>query len=120
MDRYSLGKLNKDIAGYLMLLILAESDGNFDPREGVVVVEFLQREFPLGGNFESAAEILGMLQPEDYKEALLQLAEQFYADSNDFERKRFIEFALKLVQADEKLDALENQYVTMLFEAWDI
>lgn len=120
MDNYSLGSLNKDIAGYLILLILAEADGDFDPREGVVVVQFLQQEFPLGGNFESAAEIIGMLKPEDYESALLQLAEKFYADSTEYERKKFIEFAIKLVKADKELEPLENKFVTLLFDAWDI
>lgn len=112
--------LNKDVAGYLILLILAESDGDFDPREGAVIVDFLKEHFPLGGNMEEAAEIISVLQPDDYEDTFMDLAADFYADSTEEERKKFLLFALNLVKADEELAKSEDKMISKLFVAWDI
>ncbi len=111
---------NKDITGYLILSILAESDGNFDAREGSVIVDYINKNFPLGGNLESAAEELSRLEATQYEDKVLELAQDFYQESTDKERTEFLRFAMKLVRADDHVDDAENKLITKLFEAWDI
>ncbi|MCB0735134.1 MAG: TerB family tellurite resistance protein [Flavobacteriales bacterium] len=113
-------KFNKDVAGYEMLLLLAESDGDFDPREGETIIDFIQQKFPLGGNLDAAIENISSLSKDDFMPRIDELAEDFYSDSSEEERKEFLQFALQLVRADEKLAKEENMLITRLFEAWDI
>jgi uncharacterized tellurite resistance protein B-like protein len=111
---------NKDIAGYQILSLIAMLDGEFDPREGSVIVSYVEEHFPLGGNLESALEELSTTAKEDYPILLQQCAEDFYADSNEKERLSFIQFALKLMNADEIFDADENWALNNLYQYWDI
>lgn len=111
---------NKDVAGYLILNILAQIDGDFDPKEGKVIVEYVIQHFPLGGNLEDATEDLSKTAMEDYPILLQQCAEDFYADSNETERLELINFALKLQGADEKIDHNEDWLIDKLYQYWDI
>ena len=113
-------KFNKDITGYELLLILAEADGSFDPREGSVIIDFIKEQFPLGGNLDGAIENISQLNPADYPRRIDELAEDFYADSTEDDRKKFMQFALKLVRADDKLDEQENTLISRIFVAWDM
>lgn len=113
-------RFNKDLSGYMILMILAEADGDFDPREGTVVVDFIKSTFPLGSNLENAIEELSTLSPDQYEEELMMLAQDFYTESTQAERTDFLRFAMKLVRADETVAKEENMLITKLFEAWDI
>lgn len=113
-------QFNKDITGYLILSILAEADGDFDAREGSVIVDYINKNFPLGGNLELAAEELSSLNSDDYENKIVSLAQDFYAESNPEERTDFLRFAMKLVRADDQIADEENILITKLFEAWDI
>lgn len=112
--------LNKDIAGFHILSILSETDGDFNPAEGMVIVDYLQKQFPLGGNFDDEIEILSTLNREDYTTHLKRAAEAFYTESTAKERLDFIRFALQLIKADEKVAREEDKMISRLFEWWDI
>jgi uncharacterized tellurite resistance protein B-like protein len=111
---------NKDIAGYLILSILAAVDGEFDAREGKIIVDYIQNSFPIGGNFENALELLSTTPDEDYPLLFQKCAEDFYADSTEKERVNFLDFALKLVKADNNVDADESLMIGKLYQFWDI
>ncbi len=113
-------KFNKDVTGYELLLILAEADGNFDPREGSVIIDFIKKQFPLGGNLDAAIENIGNLSHEDFPNRIDELAEDFYAESTEAERKDFMQFALKVVRADDHLNEEENTLISRIFQAWDM
>lgn len=112
--------LNKDIAGFHILSILSETDGDFNPSEGLVIVDYLQKNFPLGGNFDEEIEILSTLDKNDYLPHFKKAAEAFYRESTSKERIDFLKFALKLIKADEKVAREEDKMITRLFEWWDI
>lgn len=116
----SYKRKNKDIAGYQILSILAEIDGDFDPREGKVIVEYVAEKFPFGGNLERANEELSTTSPDDYPVLLQQCAEDFYTDSTEEERLELINFALKVLLADEVVDESENKLLDTLYQYWDI
>ncbi|MFT4522159.1 MAG: putative tellurite resistance protein B-like protein [Bacteroidia bacterium] len=112
--------VNKDVAGYEILCMLAEVDGDFDPREGKVIVSYITKHFPLGGNLDLATERLSLVDPNQYSNRLAELAANFYNESSEKERTDFLRFAMKLVRADKEVAEEENMLVTKLFEAWDI
>ncbi|MFY0644949.1 MAG: TerB family tellurite resistance protein [Bacteroidia bacterium] len=111
---------NKDIAGYLILNILAEIDGDFNASEGSVIAEYVSESFPLGGNLENALEELSTLDQSNYPLLFQKCAEDFYADSTEKERLHFVDFAIKLINADEKIDQDENWMLNKLYQYWDL
>lgn len=115
-----MGRKNKDVAGYIILNILAEIDGDFDPAEGSVIADYVVETFPLGGNLENAMELISSTPAEDYPLLLRSCAEDFYVDSTEAERLHFIDFALKLINADDKIDSDENWLLNKLYMYWDI
>ena len=115
-----MSRKNKDIAGFQILNILAEIDGDFDPKEGRVIIDYVGQNFPFGGNLEDALEELSITSHEDYPILLQKCAEDFYADSTDKERLELIDFAIKLIKADDKIDDDENLLVNKLYQYWDL
>ncbi len=113
-------RFNKDVSGYLMLSILAEADGDFDAREGTVIIDYIKKTFPFGSNLETAADELSNLSPDKYEEELKMLAQDFYTESTAEERTDFLRFAMQLVRADNEVSNEENKMITRLFEAWDV
>ncbi len=111
---------NKDVAGYQILYILAMVDGDFDPREGRVINDFIEQAFPLGGNLKSALEELLNMKADDYPILLQQCSEDFYADSIEKERIEFLDFALRIISADKNIDPDENWMINKLYQDWDI
>ena len=111
---------NKDVAGYLILNILAEIDGDFNADEGQVIADYIQESFPLGGNLEHSLEELSTTANEDYPILFQKCAEDFYADSTEEERVHFLQFALKLISADQNIDTEENWLVNKLYQYWDL
>ncbi len=115
-----MNRKNKDISGFQILNILAEIDGYFDPKEGSIIVDYVAKNFPFGGNLEDALEEISVTNQEDYSLLLQKCAEDFYADSTEKERLELIDFALKLIKADDKIDDREDLLIKDLYEYWDI
>ncbi|MCB9261237.1 MAG: TerB family tellurite resistance protein [Flavobacteriales bacterium] len=115
-----IANYNKDEIAYLMLLILADADGSFDPREGNVIVDFIKNKFPAGSDLEQTLENLSYLRRDEYEKKLNELAEAFYKKSTPEERDEVVEFALEIVEADRQIAMEENLLVVTLFEAWEI
>jgi DNA polymerase III sliding clamp (beta) subunit (PCNA family) len=112
-------KLNKVMAGYHMLMILSQVDGDFDKAEGKVIVNYLRDAFPYRFNLDHEMEILSALPSEDYFLHFNNAMNDFYEDSDASERIDFLNFAVKLVKADNKITIEENKYLKELFFAWD-
>ncbi len=111
---------NKDISGFQILNLLAEIDGDFNPKEGQVIIDFVVKKIPLGGNLEDAMEEVSTTDKEDYPILLQKCAEDFYADSNEKDRLELLDFALKLQKADNKIDQNENWLINKLYQYWDL
>ncbi|OFY82625.1 MAG: hypothetical protein A3F72_11930 [Bacteroidetes bacterium RIFCSPLOWO2_12_FULL_35_15] len=112
-------KKNNVIAGYHMLMILSEVDGEFDKSEGKIIIDYLKAMFPFKVNLDNEMEVLSALPKEDYFLHFNNAMNDFYEDSTPKERSEFLNFAVKLVKADKKITEEENKYLKELFFAWE-
>lgn len=120
LDRNSvIMKMNKVMAGYHMLMILSQVDGEFDKSEGKVIVNYLKESFPFRVNLDHEMEVLSALPAEDYFLHFNNAMNDFYEDSTEQERVDFLNFAVKMVKADKKITVEENKYLKELFFAWE-
>jgi hypothetical protein len=114
-----MAKMNKVMAGYHMLMILSQVDGEFDKSEGKVIIKYLKDAFPFHVSLDNEVEILSALPKEDYFLHFNNAMNDFYEDSVPTERLDFLNFAVKMVGADKKITPEENKYLKELFFAWD-
>jgi uncharacterized tellurite resistance protein B-like protein len=112
-------KMNKVMAGYHMLMILSQVDGEFDKNEGKVIIKYLKDSFPFHVDLDNEVEVLSKLPKEDYFLHFNNAMNDFYSDSVPQERVDFLNFAVKMVKADKKVTSEENKYLKELFFAWD-
>lgn len=111
-------KLNKPVAGYHLLLILTHSDGTFAKEEGDIIIRYLTENFPFRTNLDNEVEFLATLPQEKYEEHFRKAMDDFYEDSTPEERDHFLDFAVKLVKADQVITREENIFLNMLFNSW--
>lgn len=103
-----------------MLSMLSQVDGEFKPEEGRVIVDYITQNFPAGGNFDEAMQELSELEDEDYLPHFEKAANDFLEESTEKERIDFLKFAMKLINADEKVAREEDTMVSRLFTWWGI
>lgn len=111
-------KLNKPLAGYHLLLMLCEVDGEFPESEGKIIVRYLEENFPFHVNLDEEVQFLSTLRKENYMEHFQKAMNDFHEDSTPDERDDFLNFAVKLVKADGIITKDENIYLNTLFAAW--
>lgn len=111
--------MNKVMAGYHMLMILSQVDGEFHKAEGKVIVDYLKDAFPFHVSLDAEMDILSAMPAEDYFLHFNNSMNDFYEDSTEQERIDFLRFAVKMVKADKKITPEENKFLKELFFAWD-
>lgn len=112
-------KMNKVIAGYHMLMIISNVDGDFSPEEGGEIVDYMTESFPFDVNLDNELDYLCHLPKENYYPHFIDCMNDFYLDSTEKERKDFLDKAVKMVIADDRVTTEENKYLLELYNAWD-
>jgi hypothetical protein len=112
-------KMNKSIAGFQMLHLLAAVDGNFSVEEDLIIRNYMVENFKEKINLDDALEQVSTLPSEDYILHFEKCMNEFYADSTEEERIHFMDFAVRMVKADNFLSQKENTFLKMLFDTWD-
>ncbi len=112
-------KFNKAEAGYHLLQLLSVIDGDFSVSEDLIIRRYLVENYPFHVNLDGAMDEISVLKPADYILHFQKCMDDFYQDSTPEERTHFMDFAVKLVSADEKITAEENNFLQILFDAWD-
>jgi len=112
-------KFNKSEAGYHMLQLLSALDGKFGPQEDQVITEYLVENYPFHVEMDGAMEELSKLKPDEYILHFQKCMDDFFQDSEEDERVRFLKFAVDLVKADDEITNHENIFLKTLFDAWD-
>ncbi len=111
--------MNKVIAGYHMLMIISNVDGDFSPEEGGEIVDYMTESFPFDVNLDNELDYLCHLPKENYYTHFIDCMNDFYQDSTEKERKDFLDKAVKMVIADDQVTQEENKYLLELYNAWD-
>lgn len=112
-------RMNKAIAGYHILMILSSIDFNVHIEEEKIIREYLFQEFPFNINLDAQMEILSSLHHEDWMSHFIQCVDDFHDDSTQEERNELLKFAVYLAKADKSITDKENEYLQVLFDAWD-
>jgi Tellurite resistance protein TerB len=111
-------RMNKTIAGYHLLMILAAVDFRVTGAEDIVIREYLVNEFPFNVNLDKQMDILSSLSPKEWEGHFLKVMDDFYDDATDEERHNLMQFAIILAKADDVITREENHYLNLLFENW--
>ncbi|REJ81810.1 MAG: TerB family tellurite resistance protein [Bacteroidetes bacterium] len=112
-------KLNKAEAGFHLLQILSAIDGDFHHMEDLVITNYLSENYPFHVNLDAAVDYLSTLPKDDYVLHFQKCMNDFYQDSEESERMKFLDFAVKLVKADNDITNEENIFLNLLFQAWE-
>ena len=110
--------LTKAEAGYQMLQILSAVDGEFSADADIVIRKFLVDYALTDYQMEEETEVVSMIAPEDYILYFHKAMDDFYEDSTQDERVKFLDFAVQLVKADNRITKDENIFINELFDAW--
>jgi uncharacterized tellurite resistance protein B-like protein len=113
--------MNKETAGYKLLMILANVDGEHLQAEHELIINYLgDRYDPRTLGPAMASEQLRIqAMPHDHQ--MLEFREAmnvYYSNSTAVERSRFLQLAMDLVKSDDHLSPEENTFINKLFDAW--
>lgn len=113
------GRMNKTMAGYHLLMILSAVDFKMHIEEEKIIREYLFQEFPFHVNLDNQIHILASLHHEDWKSHFIKCLEDFSDEATEEEKNHMLKFALHLTKADEVITKEENEYLQLMFDAWD-
>ena len=120
MPTQFIQKMNKTEAGFHLLLILSYADGNLHAEESSVIFDFIENNYKEDINIIKEQAFIKALPAEELHDHFLETAAQFYKISTYEERNKLIEFAMKVVMADQEMEHTENAYINELYDAWDL
>ena len=113
-------KLNKALAGYHLLVIIAHSDGVFSSSEEKVVKEYLSSNPLELENLDAVRNRLKEMKNDDRFYHFQQAAVAYFAQSTELERMAFINLVFELIQSDRKITIEENHYLNELYNTWGL
>jgi hypothetical protein len=111
-------KLNKSMAGYHILMILSAVDFRFHIKEELVIKEWIEQEFVLPINFDNELSIISALLPEQWQAHYTQCLHDYWDETSYNEKAAIVNFAEKLILADEILHKAENEFYKLLIRIW--
>jgi uncharacterized tellurite resistance protein B-like protein len=114
------GTFNKSLAGYHILMILAELDGKVSEKQLKVITEYTKLNFDFLTNLNQETILLNNLPKALYKEHFYKVATDFYVQSNHEERVKFLDFVMKVILSDKLVSKKENYFLNELFNLWDL
>ncbi len=112
-------RYNKTIAGYHILMILSALDFEFHVEEDKIIREYLFQEFPFKVDLDREMEVISNLKHDEWQAHFVKCIDDFYDDATEEERTSFLKFAVYLIKADKEITETENEYLKILFDAWD-
>ncbi|MCG9881085.1 MAG: TerB family tellurite resistance protein [Bacteroidia bacterium] len=115
-----ISKMNKTEAGFHLLMTLSLVDGQIESSESSIVLNFIEENFSDPIEIIKEQAFIRACPEEDRLQHFTETAQQFYSISTPEERNKLIEFAMKVVMADKKMEANENQYINALYDCWGL
>lgn len=111
-------KLNKPIAGYHILMILAAVDNKFQVQEDLVIRDWLVEQFPFATNLDKELELISVINQNEFMTHYQLAMNDYFLDSDENERNALIAFAIKLAKSDKVITPEENIFLNELFDKW--
>lgn len=102
-----------------MLMLLSNLDGDFTNTEGSLVIDYLRKAFPPKFDLDNEIDFLSKLDKTDYFVHFSKAMNDFYQDSTEQERAGFIDFAVRMIKADDTITKEENIFLDELMNTWD-
>jgi hypothetical protein len=112
-------RFSKTVAGYHMLMILSDVDGESSDKELKVIRKYMSENFSDDIDYDIETEKVRNIKPVDYPVHFNDAMNSFYLESTKDDRNHFLDFAVKLVIADHKVSPKENLFLNELFTAWE-
>ena len=110
---------NKAIAGFHLLAILSNVDGNITDEESEIAGRYISRHFRDEFLPKQEMEFLKQLKKEDYFFHFKKCMDLFYSKSSVNERAELVRFAVDMVKADRKITSEENLFLNELLSGWE-
>jgi uncharacterized tellurite resistance protein B-like protein len=120
MPTQFIKNMNKTEAGFHLLMILSLADGSIQRAESSVILDFLEKNFHEPIEIIKEQAFLRALPEDERKNHLHETAEHLYKITTQEERHKLIEFAMKVVMADKKMNQEENSFINALYDTWDL
>lgn len=111
--------MNREVAGYHMLMILSAVDGKFNGKEDKIIRSYMEENFSGKINYDQEMEIISSIPAIDYPVHFNDAMNLFYMQSTQHERNHFLDMATRLVAADKKISPRENLFLNELYFAWE-
>ncbi|MDZ4667037.1 MAG: TerB family tellurite resistance protein [bacterium] len=112
--------MNKTEAGFHLLMTLSLVDGSIQRAESSVILDYLEEQFHEPIEIIKEQAFLRACPIEELLQHFTETAQQFYRISDQTERNNLIEFAMKVVMADNKMEKEENEYINSLYDCWGL
>lgn len=113
--------MNKVTAGYKMLMILANVDGEHLAGEHTLILDFLGSEFDTNTISATMQTELIRLQAIPQEAQMLEFRDAmnaYFSHSTAADRSAFLQLAMDLIKSDNRITQEENVFINKLFEAW--
>ncbi|MCA0427674.1 MAG: TerB family tellurite resistance protein [Bacteroidetes bacterium] len=120
MPTQFITKMNKTEAGFHLLMTLSLADGSIQQSESKIILDFLEKNYSEPIDLIKEQAFLRALPEEERQNHFHETAIQFYKISSAEDRNKIIEFAMKVVMADKRMETGENAYINELYDAWDL
>lgn len=120
MPTQFIHKMNKTEAGFHILMILSLVDGSIHRAESSIILDYLEDKFHEPIEIIKEQAFLRACPEEERLQHFTETAQHFYKISDQEERNNLIEFAMKVVMADSKMENMENEYINTLFDCWGL
>ncbi len=112
--------MNRTESGFHLLVILSLSDGGSSQEELSVIREFIETAFSGKIDLIKEQAFMKALPVEEMENHFSEVAGRFYTISSKEDRNKVLDFAMKVVMADNEMKPEENRYINLLYDAWDM
>lgn len=120
MPTQFITSMNRTESSFHLLVTLSLSDGSSSQAEMEVILEFLENAFPGKIDLIKEQAFLKALPSEEMESHFEEVAARFYSISSAEDRNKVLDFAMKVVMADNIMQPEENYLINRLYDAWDI
>lgn len=120
MSTNFIAKLNKCEAAFHLLGILSRADGSSAANEKRIILEFLEKNFDEEMDLIKEQAFLTALPPSEHYSHFEEVCDKFYTLSDQDDRNKMVDFAMKVVMADKQMTEEESNLIDKLFTAWDM